>query len=404
MPKKRIHREQRLQYFRWLVSKRNGVYYADGRSNKIPVGRHSLGTTDPDEASAQLEQLDLRMAVDNGLADQRLLAIDSQQRLSLAEGRSLYEQHAARSLVSGGPTESTHKRYRAVFDKFGEFAASENLHFWNQINKNILDRYSNWLDNRKYAYATVYLELTFLKQVIKYLITEGHLPSTSAFSYPLSKPRGSATYCWTRDEVTEMISYCRKLSSLNWLANVITALAYTGLRISELASLRWSDVNLESRIITLQDERTFSPTKLKRAPRTTKSGRDRSIPIHQDLIGVLKSIERRGDFVFHGPRGGRIKPDTIRRILLRDVLKPIAVSSQIPNNTSRFIDGRLHSFRHYFCSTCANEGISEQMVMTWLGHADSRMVRHYYHLHNDEAKRQMSRLSFVNSPGERNAG
>jgi integrase len=39
--------------------------------------------------------------------------------------------------------------------------------------------------------------------------------------------------------------------------------------------------------------------------------------------------------------------------------------------------------------------VPEQVVMRWLGHQDSLMVRHYYHLHDDEAQRQMQRVNFV---------
>ena len=63
-----------------------------------------------------------------------------------------------------------------------------------------------------------------------------------------------------------------------------------------------------------------------------------------------------------------------------------------------FKDGRLHSFRHYFCSTCANSGVPEQVVMNWLGHRSSAMVRHYYHLHDDEAQRQMAKLKLIRDP------
>jgi integrase len=62
--------------------------------------------------------------------------------------------------------------------------------------------------------------------------------------------------------------------------------------------------------------------------------------------------------------------------------------------------GRLHSFRHYFCSRYANSGVPEQVVMAWLGHADSKMVRHYYHLHDDEAQRQMKRLQFLSGSSD----
>jgi hypothetical protein len=45
------------------------------------------------------------------------------------------------------------------------------------------------------------------------------------------------------------------------------------------------------------------------------------------------------------------------------------------------------------------DGIPEQTVMLWLGHRDSKMVRHYYHLHDDDAQRQMSKLKSVGGAG-----
>ena len=32
--------------------------------------------------------------------------------------------------------------------------------------------------------------------------------------------------------------------------------------------------------------------------------------------------------------------------------------------------------------------------MNWLGHHDSDMIRHYYHLHDEEARRRMDQLDF----------
>ena len=38
--------------------------------------------------------------------------------------------------------------------------------------------------------------------------------------------------------------------------------------------------------------------------------------------------------------------------------------------------------------------------MAWLGHTDSAMVMHYYHLNDAEARRQMNRIEFLGStPG-----
>jgi hypothetical protein len=37
--------------------------------------------------------------------------------------------------------------------------------------------------------------------------------------------------------------------------------------------------------------------------------------------------------------------------------------------------------------------------MDWLGHADSKMIRNYYHLHDEEAQRRMSQLDFLGGAG-----
>jgi integrase len=108
--------------------------------------------------------------------------------------------------------------------------------------------------------------------------------------------------------------------------------------------------------------------------------------------------------VFHGPRGGRLKPDTVRNVLIEKVLQPLTSKIPTPDAVKGFRDGRLHSFRHYFCSRCADSGVPELMVMEWLGHADSTMVRHYYHLNDEEAQRQMQRLNLLVDAGKRFVG
>jgi integrase len=400
MPAKRMKERVVGSYFVWLLGQRGGVYYADGRSNRPPAGRHSLGTRDYDEAREALRHLDLVQAVRLGLADPAAVDAAPPAPLSLAEGRRLYLQHVSRPRVVGGARPASVKRYRPVFDKFEAFARGEGLTSWNQVSRRTLQAYAAHLDDEGYAYATEYLELTTLKQVLKWLADEGHLPASCRVHLPLAKPQGTATYCWRAEEVQAMVLFCCQRQELRWLGGVLAALACTGLRISELAALRWSDIDLESNLIQLTDESTRGRRGKSEAARQTKSGRSRSFPVHADLRRVLEGMDRASDgLVFHGPKGGRLKPDTVRQVLIREVLAPLGAGFSTPPGQVGFADGRLHSFRHYFCSTCANSGVPEQVVMAWLGHRDSAMVRHYYHLHNEEAQRQMNRLDFLGEAG-----
>ena len=42
--------------------------------------------------------------------------------------------------------------------------------------------------------------------------------------------------------------------------------------------------------------------------------------------------------------------------------------------------------------------------MQWLGHQESDMVKHYYHLHDEEACRRMSGLNFLGKAGGASTG
>jgi integrase len=400
MPAKRKKERIVGTHFVWLLGQRSGVYYADGRSNQQPAGRHSLGTKDRAEALQALQRLDLVRAIDLGLADRSLLAAMPEQ-LSLAEGRRLYLEHVNRPRVVGGARPASAKRYRAVLDKFEAFAVDEGIRSWNQVSRATLQAYAAHLDDDGYAYATEYLELTLLKQLVKWLVEEGHLPPACQIRLPLTKPQGTTTYCWRTEEVRAMVQYCRRHAGLGWLGDVLIALACTGLRISELASLRQTDIDPDRNVVTLTDESSHARSRTKGKTRQTKSGRSRSFPIHVDLQLMLDGKAAASDgLLFHGPRGGRLKPDTVRQVLIREVLTPLRDRFPTPKGAVGFADGRLHSFRHFFCSTCANNGVPEQVVMSWLGHRDSAMVRHYYHLHDDEAQRQMRRLDFLGVAGD----
>ena len=91
--------------------------------------------------------------------------------------------------------------------------------------------------------------------------------------------------------------------------------------------------------------------------------------------------------VFTAQKGGVLRPDNVRWVLIKQVIEPLA--NQFPSEKEEigFKDGRLHSLRHFFCSVCAHSQIPEQVVMRWLGHRDSKMVRRYYHLHDEESQR-----------------
>lgn len=395
MPKPRKNDSIQCTHFAWRLSQRHGIFYADGRSNATPrVGRHSLATSDRQEALRNLAKLDQQRAEELGLVPRTAKTNDTTVVLPLADGRKLYEAHANRPRVAGGIKPSTSKKYRSVFDKFEVFTGDRCIESWNVVTDDVLANYARHLEAKGYAPKSIRNELVTLKQVIKWLVTKKHVVGLPLSQLPIRKIESEPAYCYRTEEVTAMIKFCRTDPALIWLADVIVAFACTGLRSAELASLRWKDVETVEGMLILTDESGHREREGHKR-RHVKSSRSRSFPIHPDWAAVLLTLPRKDAYIYHGPRGGRLKPDTVCRILKRDVISPLSEQFPSRNGERGFADGRVHSFRHYFCSMCANSSVPERMVMDWLGHADSEMVRLYYHLHDEESRRRMNQINFL---------
>ena len=100
-------------------------------------------------------------------------------------------------------------------------------------------------------------------------------------------------------------------------------------------------------------------------------------------------------FVFHAARGGRIRPRNVLEQFIQHVIEPLKAKFTTPAGEIGFEHGRLHSFRHFFCSQCFLGGASEGEIKEWLGHADSKMVEHYRHLRREDAQRKMNQIRFL---------
>ena len=149
----------------------------------------------------------------------------------------------------------------------------------------------------------------------------------------------------------------------------------------------------------IADERFSSRKQALGTARTSKGKRSRVIPIHPDLKAILADLRRHSDGqVFHGPLGGRLKQDTARNIFRREVIAPLRDRFRTTRGDIGFEHARFHSFRHFFVSQCTEHGCSEGEIMTWTGHRDTELVAHYRHLRQEESRRKIERIPFINSP------
>jgi integrase len=138
-------------------------------------------------------------------------------------------------------------------------------------------------------------------------------------------------------------------SELPTVLHAIRLLALTGMRLSEVLGLRWSDVDLGNGAIRLPD---------------AKAGA-RTVPLGAPAMAFLASLERAGDYVAQGFDGQPLTVNYMEKGWRR-LREKAGVS-----------DARLHDFRHTTGTYAGQAGLNAFMVRDLLGHKTLAMTGRY---------------------------
>jgi integrase len=147
---------------------------------------------------------------------------------------------------------------------------------------------------------------------------------------------------------------------------IIRLLAFTGARKSEIAALRWPEVDIERGYLRLGDSKTGAKV----------------IPIGAPACEVLASVAavEGSDYVFPASSGkGRFQG-------VERVWQKVRAAAGFPAL-------RLHDLRHSFASVGLARGDALQVIGAILGHADVKTTSRDAHLANDPVKKAADEIS-----------
>ncbi len=195
-----------------------------------------------------------------------------------------------------------------------------------------------------------------------------------------------------------MVAFCKANLDLVWLAQVITALATSGLRINELAGLRWTDIDLPSNTIRLTDERARPRRRQTGQERRIKGKRGRALPLHPAFRDVLSELPHHRDgLIFRAQQGGKLSDRRVLEALQGRVIEPLKNEFPTPDGETGFADGTVHGLRHFFCSEAYRSGTRAGELAEWLGHHDSEIMKLYRHLRPEDGQHRMEQINFLGS-------
>lgn len=288
------------------------------------------------------------------------------------------------AIIKSERKHSTYVKYRTVYEKYihdkvGRILFSELTPeilagiFWREDQKTL----SNSLQN---SISSV------LNQILNYAVLYHHF-NTIQYSHPKRRKDAKMAEILSLDEQKRLFQYLYNEMDIYKLGIIICI--STGLRLGEICSLKWNDINLEEKIMhvntTVQrmsvDGEDTKTALLEGEPKSTFSKRE--IPLSDELAELIHIYYTNTcEYVINknSPMEPRTYQNKFQRYLQLAGVKKI----------------NFHTLRHTFATNCINGGVDIKSLSEILGHSDVKItLNRYVHPTLEIKRRHMNSLASI---------
>jgi integrase/recombinase XerD len=218
-------------------------------------------------------------------------------------------------------------------------------------------------------------QLSSFRRFYRQLVREGALREDPTALIDMPKVGRSLPRSLTEEEVESLLAAPAVGEPLGHRDRTMLEVLYaTGLRVSELVSLKLSSVNLGQGVLRI----------------VGKGDRERLIPLGEEAVQWVQQfllgprveilLERQTDYLFPTRRGDRMTRQAFWHIIKRH-----ARSAGIQKELSP------HTLRHAFATHLLNHGADLRVVQMLLGHSDLSTTQIYTHVARERLKDLHSR-------------
>ena len=209
--------------------------------------------------------------------------------------------------------------------------------------------------------GTVDAEIVAIKHLFNKAIEWGYIDSSPAKKVKKFNEDNSRLRFLNYEEVEKLLSHCS-----DYLKPVVKCAVLTGMRKAEILNLKWFQVGLKKRLITLHEQ---------------KNKEIGYIYINDEFLILLTELKRhrKSEYVFTGENGKKI---ACFKRSFKTALKRSSIE-----------DFRFHDLRHTFASLLVRNGEHPMVVQRLMRHKSIKMTMRYSHLSDDVLWKASNKLS-----------
>lgn len=264
--------------------------------------------------------------------------------------------------------------YRRDLIKFNKFMETQGVTDVQRVNPTNLNSYMLHMEKEKFATSTISRNVATLKAFFGYLYRAGYIGTDPTIQLKAPKIEKKMPEILTPKEVDLLLSQPSMKTNKGIRDRAMLELLYaTGIRVSELISLKLSDVNLSASYIHCQD-----------------LNRERIIPFGSMAKNILKVYVREArpamvdneaeEVLFTNCNGTPMSRQGFWK-LLKKYAKNAGIQTDITP----------HTLRHSFAAHLVANGADLRSVQEMLGHSDISTTQIYARMNNRRIKEVYSK-------------
>lgn len=261
-------------------------------------------------------------------------------------------------------SKNTVQAYMTDLNGYGKFLKEyQNIRFVDGITEDHIQRYIASLKRKDLSKRTLSRKIIVIKEFHHFLFSEGITDKDPARSIDTPKPSKPLPVVLTKDEMARMLDSIPTDTPLGLRNKAMMETLYaSGLRISELCSLKTSDIHMREKYIVV----------------IGKGNKERMVPLGDVAINALRNYLEKGrpqlDKTHDGTLFFNYQGHPISRIALYKYIVQLAKENGITKEISP------HTIRHSFATHLLEGGTDLRMVQELLGHEDISTTQIYTHI------------------------